>query len=295
MTVALRAAVPVLCCPVCRGALRLEPGRVLCADGHSFDLARQGYVNLSTGRPGPGTGDSTDMVAARHRWLAAGHYLPIAAALAGLVHEFRPHHPGPVAECGGGTGYYLAQVLDELDGAAGICLDLSVPALRRAARAHPRLAAVGADAWQRLPFRDATLSALLSVFAPRNLPEVERSLVPGGLFAVVTPQPEHLHDVAQHLGLIGIAPQKQERLAAQLQGFELLGERAVTYQLHLLRDQLADLVLMGPSARHLDPAELAQRLDHLPEPVPVTVAVTAAAYRLIRPAQAEQVPNTSIT
>jgi 23S rRNA (guanine745-N1)-methyltransferase len=276
---ALIEVLPVLRCPVCGQPLHLAGQAVRCPNGHSYDVARQGYLNLATGRRGPGTGDTAEMIAARDRWLGAGHYLPIAAALAGLIHDFVPQEPAPVAENGGGTGYYLAQVLDELADRAGICLDLSVPALRRAARAHPRLAAVGADAWQRLPFADASLSGVLSVFAPRNRPEIARCLVPGGVFAVVTPLPAHLAEVTGALGMIGIAPEKQVRLEAQLEDFELAAERQVSFPLSLLHEHLADLVLMGPSAHHLTATGLATRLAQLPEPVPLTVSVRICAYR----------------
>jgi 23S rRNA (guanine745-N1)-methyltransferase len=275
---ALGDVVPVLRCPVCAQGVHLESGQVRCQQGHGYDIARQGYVNLVTGRRGPGTGDTAEMIAARDRWLTAGHYVPIAAALAGLVQDFVPQEPAPIVESGGGTGYYLAHVLEELGDRAGICIDLSVPALRRAARAHPRLAAIGADAWQPLPFADASLSGVLSVFAPRNLPEIARCLVPGGVFAVITPQPEHLAEVAGALGMIGIAPEKQERLDAQLEQFERAADRHVSFRLSLLHDQLADLVRMGPSAHHLTAADLATRLTQLPEPASLTVSVRISAH-----------------
>ena len=140
---ALDAIAAWLRCPVCAATVLAGEDRVRCERGHSFDIARQGYVSLTSGRGGPGTGDSAGMVMARGRFLSAGHYRPLAAAVTGLATALDPGGPGLVLDLAGGTGYYLGGVLDALPGRLGACLDLSASALRRAARAHPRAAASG--------------------------------------------------------------------------------------------------------------------------------------------------------
>jgi 23S rRNA (guanine745-N1)-methyltransferase len=123
---ALAAVVPSLRCPVCADPVRLDSSRLGCDRGHSFDLARQGYVTLTTGHGGPGTGDSAAMVAARERFLGGGHYEPLAATLATLAARHvapaavvpgQGAGPGLAVDLAGGTGYYLARVLDALAGA----------------------------------------------------------------------------------------------------------------------------------------------------------------------------------
>ncbi|HEX4815052.1 MAG TPA: methyltransferase domain-containing protein [Nonomuraea sp.] len=79
--------VDYLACPVCRAGLRLGDGALRCAAGHAFDVARQGYVSLLVGSRPPGTADSAAMVEARARFLDAGHYAPLAAAVAEVVRE----------------------------------------------------------------------------------------------------------------------------------------------------------------------------------------------------------------
>jgi hypothetical protein len=88
----------------------------------AFDIARHGYVNLTAGRAGPGTADTSAMVAARARFLGRGHYRPLAAALQSLAARHDPGVPGLVADLAGGTGYYLAGVLDALPHRHGACL-----------------------------------------------------------------------------------------------------------------------------------------------------------------------------
>src|SRR5215468_2305851 len=81
---AVEAVAAFLRCPVCAGTVRLGNGCVRCGQGHSFNIARQGYISLTGGGGGPGTGDSAAMVMARERFLGGGHYRPLADAIAGL-------------------------------------------------------------------------------------------------------------------------------------------------------------------------------------------------------------------
>lgn len=87
----------------------VSPGALRCTRGHSFDRARQGYVNLAAGRA-PHSGDTAEMVAARAEFLAAGHYDFITTA---LCEAARTAYPGGlIVDAGAGTGHHLAAVLD---------------------------------------------------------------------------------------------------------------------------------------------------------------------------------------
>lgn len=285
-------------CPVCGEPLAEEAAgtaRALrCPRRHSFDIARQGYVNLLAGRA-PHTGDSAEMVAARADFLAAGHYAAVAAVLAAAATDVAATDvaaagggaagggavPYPlVVDAGAGTGWYLAAVLAALPDAAGLALDVSKPALRRAARAHPRAAAALADTWQRLPLADHSAAVLLNVFAPRNGPEFHRVLDPAGALLVVTPAEDHLAELVDALDLLRVDPAKADRVAGSLGGHFTAESSAVhRARLALTRTEVATLVGMGPSAWHTDPARLAERIAALPEPVAVTLAVRLGVHR----------------
>lgn len=281
---ALEAVAAHVRCPVCAGPVRVGDDQVTCGRGHSFNIARQGYVSLTTGRGGPGTGDSAAMVLAREAFLGAGHYRPVADAVSALAARCLATRadrggPGLVLDLAGGTGYYLALVLDALDARLGACVDLSAPALRRAAGAHPRAAALGADAWQHLPLADGSAALVLSVFGPRNPAEIRRVLAPDGTLIVATPGPDHLMEVRQSLGLIGIDERKPARLADAYGGYARTAVTAVRYQLRLGHADLTDLVAMGPSARHVGADALAARVAALPAAVTVTVDVEVRSYQ----------------
>ena len=272
----------LLACPHCGAPLALASGSAACAKGHSFDVARQGYLSLLPGRRG--SADSTEMVAAREAFLGAGHFEPLAGALADAAERALAtrDEPGCVVDLGAGTGWYLARVLERLPGRPGLALDLSKHALRRAARAHPRIGAVACDAWRRLPLQDGVAALVLSVFAPRDGAEIARVLRPGGALVVVTPTGRHLDRLVSALGLLTVDERKQERLDAKLDPHLELEHRAGRdWSLALGAADVANAVAMGPSAHHVDRSELEARITALPEPLDVTASVTIGVYRSV--------------
>jgi 23S rRNA (guanine745-N1)-methyltransferase len=264
------SALAMLRCPRCKAGLARDQGVVRCAQGHAFDLARQGYLNLTSG--GQGAGDTAAMVAARERFLGGGHFDPLGALVAEQCELAAPSGAGLV-ELGAGTAWYLARALDRRPDATGLALDISKPALRRAARAHPRVSAVACDAWGPLPVRDAAAAVALSVFAPRNASETARILGSGGVLAVVTPAPRHLTELVAELGLLTVDDRKQERLRDQLsRHFDITDEHELEWTLRLDHAAVRDAVGMGPSAFHA-PGDLDARIAALPEPLAVTASV----------------------
>jgi 23S rRNA (guanine745-N1)-methyltransferase len=268
----LSEAIHLLACPHCGGRLSRDEGGLACSKGHSFDVARSGYVSLLPGDARLGSADTAEMAAARAAFLGAGHFAPLAGALG---HEVgRGGLPqGCVVDLGAGTGWYLARVLDRLPGRAGLALDLSKHALRRAARAHPQIAAVACDVWRTLPVRESVAALVLSLFAPRNGPEIARVLCPNGVFVVVTPTDRHLIELVEDLGLLTVDERKQERLDAKLGAHLDLEQRVEReWSLQLATADVANVVAMGPSARHVGRAVRGEARA-------VTASVTISTYR----------------
>jgi 23S rRNA (guanine745-N1)-methyltransferase len=272
-------------CPNCAAPLRLAAWALLCANGHSFDIAREGYVALAPPRGKLAAGDSAEMVAAREAFLAGGHYEAIAAAIAVAAQQAQPG-PGErdslAVDLGAGTGYYLAALLREHERHAwrGVALDTSRPALRRATRAHPRIAAVLCDVWQELPVRDGWAELVLDVFAPRNAAEIGRVLAPGGTLLVVTPTPNHLSELVDALGLLDVGADKQARLHDALAPrLEPVAARTLELAMELDRDEVSSLVSMGPSARHLAPDRLRALIARLPRKTSVGASVVIESFR----------------
>lgn len=268
----LADVLPYLACPHCSSGLDLDGGSVRCASGHVFDVARQGYVTLVPGKVSV-TGDSAEMVAARHEFLSAGHYAPITDAVVAACAG-----DGCVLDLGAGTGHYLAAVLDAAPDRAGIALEIAKPALRRAARAHARIGAVGADTWGRLPVRDGVVPVALNVFAPRNAAEIARVLTPAGRLVVVAPTATHLGELVSALDLLTVARDKASRVTASLPGFVVSEQDSREFAMTLGHDEVLALAGMGPSAWHVDGAALRAKVAALPAPVRVTASVTVTTY-----------------
>jgi 23S rRNA (guanine745-N1)-methyltransferase len=268
-TVIPQAVVEALECPVCRAALTRFEGSLRCVSGHSFDLARQGYVNLLAGTRSAkaGSADTPEMVADRADFLAAGHYDPLTEVVADLAAT----QPGLVADAGAGTGHYLAAVLQRRPDTIGLALDVSPAALRRAARAHERLGAVVWDVWRPWPVRTGVAAVLLDVFAPRNGDEYHRVLRADGLLVVVTPGEDHLAELGTAAGLLSVDPHKADRLAGTLARFEQVTTEALRYPMTLAAEDVARVVGMGPAGHHQRPGHaVAQE---------VTASFVVSAYR----------------
>ncbi|MER7623735.1 methyltransferase domain-containing protein [Streptomyces sp. NPDC126503] len=274
---ALALSLDLLRCPACR-TRRLHPdhGALRCPVGHTFDIARHGYAGLLTGTRAI-SGDDAGMVQARDRFLSTGAYAPIREVGARLAAD-AVSEQGTVVDVGCGTGYYLAGVLDELPSARGLGMDTSVRALRSAARAHDRAAAVAWDVFRPFPLADGAAEVVLNVFAPRNATEFHRVLRPTGRLIVIRPTGRHLAEMrGQMPAMVTIDPAKEQRLHRALNPlFEAVVTEQVQYSVPLTKPDALDLVGMTPSARHVSPADL---IGGGVLPDRVIISVLATAYR----------------
>ncbi|MCJ8168853.1 putative RNA methyltransferase [Atopomonas sediminilitoris] len=186
-----------LTCPLCQQALALSEQGLACTHGHRFDRARQGYYNLLPvqHKNSRAPGDNPQMVEARRRFLAAGHYAPLAA---GLVERAQQLAPATWLDIGCGEGYYTAEVAQALPSSDGHALDISRDAVKRACRLAPDLTWMVAS-MARVPMPSASCDVLLSVFSPLDYPEAARLLKPGGHLLRLGPASAHLMELREKI------------------------------------------------------------------------------------------------
>nr|WP_239129481.1 methyltransferase domain-containing protein [Sinosporangium siamense] len=229
------------------------------------------------------------MVAARDEFLGAGHFTPLAETLAEVSAGLVTEKPGVVLDAGAGTGYYLAKVLDSLPGAVGIAMDVSKHAVRRAARAHPRIGAFVGDVWRPIPVRDSAAHVLLNVFAPRNGREFARVLHPNGSLIVVTPTSRHLDPLVGLLGLLSVDEDKERRVEESLgSAFEESDRQVVEFDLSLSPEAVAAVVSMGPSAWHTDAEVLRTKTKNFANPLRVAASFRMSIFQ--KPSRSRTLP-----
>lgn len=277
----LKDIVDVLADPVDGSALTGadDYSRLVSETGHSYDVAKQGYVTLASGAGIAHQGDSPEMVASREAFLSRGHFAPfvetvterVLDALQGLPLDDVAATP-TILEVGAGTGYYLTHTLDAVENSRGIGVDIAVPAAKHLAKAHRNIGAVVADVWDGLPVRDSSVDVITVIFAPRNPQEFARVLVDDGEVLILTPQTGHLDELREPLGILGVEEGKQKRMLEQAAGYLApVGEpELIEFPMNLDRESIAAQVGMSPSARHLDPEVLAERVAALPDMMTVT-------------------------
>jgi 23S rRNA (guanine745-N1)-methyltransferase len=182
----------VLVCPVraCRLPLKNDHRRLVCERGHSFDVARSGYINLlqPQDRRSNQPGDTVAAVAARRRLHDLGISSPLLQAIAGIL---SPSTNDVVLDAGCGDGFYLGSLARESGfGTHGV--DISVPAIEAAARRYPDCQWIVANADRFVPYADRSFSIVMSITARMNASEFRRVLQDGGRLLIGLPSPEDL-------------------------------------------------------------------------------------------------------
>jgi 23S rRNA (guanine745-N1)-methyltransferase len=278
----------ILQCPVCREPLRPTATGYQCAARHSFDAARQGYVNLVLAhkKHSKEPGDDPEMIQSRRRFLDLGYYGKISdginEAIAAALSESAGDSGCSVLDAGCGEGFYLQRLKTALacGSAAHLAIDyhgvdVSKFAVRQATQRDRTMAWFVASI-NDLPFVDGSLDIVLSVFSPANIAEFARILKESGSLVFVSPGPRHLNGLREI-----IYPVTREHDAPSItdKARELFSPAAVariTYPLELTGNRtIMDLLAMTPYYWNIDRETKAKvaALDRLQLDVDVEVRV----------------------
>ena len=246
-----------LICPICGEQLHIADGSCVCPNRHSFDIARQGYVNLLTvqQKHSLNPGDTREQVLSRRTFLEAGYYAPILETLTATARELGA--AGPILDIGCGEGYYSSRLADAL-GADLLGLDISKEAVRSAAAKYKNHRWVCATA-AHIPVTDGSAGLVTSLFALTLPEEFCRVLSRDGYYFQVLAAEDHL------LGLKSIIyPQlkhKQKDTVPELTGLELIKTVPIRFTFTVENGQVRNLFSMTPHVFRIG-KEGAERLAH---------------------------------
>ena len=243
----------LLMCPICREALHLEGKTWQCENRHSYDQAKQGYVNLHVvqHKNSKSPGDTPDAVAARRRFLQTGAYQPLQQAVSELLHSISAK---AVLDIGCGEGYYTQAMADVVPQV--VAVDIAKSAVQTAAKqAHQSNEnhkvqnitwVVGTGAV--LPVLDQSMEVCTSLFSPLPKVEMLRVLKKQGYLIIVTPAPQHLFAMREAL-FDEVKAHEPDKFVTQMSPeFSLISKQIITTDLDLDQQQLKDLIAMTPYA-----------------------------------------------
>lgn len=227
-------------CPACHTPLSLTDKRWQCDNAHSFDQAKEGYVNLllAQHKRSKDPGDNKEMIAARRTFLEGDFYLPLAKYIAKTVNTYCDSASINVFDAGCGEGYYLSRIVSGLGNhklVSGAGIDISKFAIQKAAKKYKEQQFSVASCFQ-IPIESDWSDAVIQIFAPSSDEEVQRVLKPGGVWIQVNPGPGHLRQIKQ---MIYAETQSHQTNTTIPAGFSLLSEEQVDF----------DFVLTEPDAR----------------------------------------------
>lgn len=250
-----------LICPICGEALAQSGGSLVCPGHHTYDIARQGYVNLLPVQQKHSLlpGDTPEMLAARRAFLNEGFYAPICADVIAALAEISGG-VSALIDVGCGEGYYTQRFLGAFPLARVIGADIAKAAVKAAASRTKDISWITATA-SHLPVADGAFDAVTAMFSLLCEEEFARILRPGGRVIEVTAGTNHLIELKR---IIYDDVFEQHKQPKPVQGFlRELSRELKSFRMELSREQLSDLLSMTPHTMRVKPENRA-RLEATP-------------------------------
>ncbi|TDF35685.1 methyltransferase domain-containing protein [Alteromonadaceae bacterium M269] len=254
-------------CPACQSDLVKNSSSWSCTNGHQFDIAKEGYVNLllANKKRTKDPGDNNVMINARRAFLEQGHYQPLASKVAELLTErANGSSATTLYDIGCGEGYYLNTIREQL-GNQGITVttcgsDISKNAIQKAAKKYKHTNfAVASNA--NLPTSAQNIDTVLQIFAPSNTDEVHRILKPTGSWCQVSPAPSHLKEIKAQ---IYDKPEEHKILDDLVRQFTLSHQEILTYEFEIADPQARkNLLMMTPFYWSADQNKIEKIIENL--------------------------------
>lgn len=184
-------------CPVCGEVLNGTGSAYRCVNGHSFDAAKEGYVNLLLGsRSGSLTGDSAEMARCRRAFLSKGYYDALAEELCDIAERYGVGNRTLDICCG--EGHYSSYFKKNRQNGEVLGFDLSREMVKRAAKQNKDVFYAVAN-MTSIPVADGSTDCAFHLFAPFYESEFSRVLSDNGILISVVSGERHLFELKELL------------------------------------------------------------------------------------------------
>ena len=235
----------LLICPVCKNRLSRNDNTYKCPTGHSYDISKNGYVNLMMSQKSSKKrhGDDKTMLAARRDFLDRGYYEPLAKAIAEKAVKYKLTSSPIIIDAGCGEGYYTAMVHTAIPNAEIFGIDISKDALIYTSRRDKYLTLAAASAAD-IPIADSCADIIMSIFAPTFPKEFSRLVKLDGILLRVVPLEDHLYGLKC---AVYDKAYKNPPDNGDIDGFEVIERSELRYDIELeTAKEIRDLFMMTP-------------------------------------------------
>lgn len=231
-------------CPICQESMTIqEQGRMVCSANHSFDIAKQGYINMLT--HGAASKYSKELFESRKTVIDSGIYDEIEDK---IIEQIAPAQT--VLDTGCGEGSHLARIMAEKKG-IGVGIDIAKEGILAASRHYPEQIWCVGDL-VKSPFAKSSFDAILNVLSPANYEEFKRLLTPGGCVVKVVPQSRYLHELrAQLYADSDKESYSNDQIVARFkESFMEVSVKRITYTTPFATELIPALLEMTPMGWH---------------------------------------------
>lgn len=228
-------------CPVCKETLNKVDKTYKCINGHSFDIASQGYVNLNM-HNSQNTGDNSQMIQARTNFLNKGYYSFLLDKINSLLYK-----EDSLVDLACGEGYYTSKFIAK----DKIGIDLSKQGLKYASK-HDKDTTYILSSIFHNPLFDKSADKVITIFAPIAKEEIVRILKNNRSFILVKPDEKHLYELKE---VLYDKPYLNEIEDISIDGLYIDKEIKISNHALLNKEDIQNLFMMTPYYNTTSPVD----------------------------------------
>ena len=241
-----------LICPVCSKELTRNDRSYQCEMNHSFDIAKQGYVNLLTHSHKDGSliGDNKDMALSRKAFLEKGYFDSLKDGISNYIKKNTTEDAVIVDICCG-EGYYSHKIKEETN--REICgFDISKEMVKLAGKRQNGNTYFVANL-SRIPLETESVDLAFHLFAPFHEKEIGRILKENGIVVTVVSGENHLFELKE---ILYDTPYKNDEKPPETESLSLKEKFKITTKVLLESSEDVDaLFRMTPYYYHTKPED----------------------------------------